>query len=189
MKRRIGNIISCALALAAASPLAAADWSREVAGWDVGRSGDTCAMVMEYEGEGSTRLGLVIKDDAAKTYLAVTNFRWSTKENEAYELKFHLGKWVYTMPSIGIAQDLIRRGFLTRAGKDFVADFAKASALTITRDETLVDDLSLEGSGAALVVLERCRRELARDLEHQRRDRERLEHIPVDPFASKPTKE
>lgn len=178
-----------ALGFATSAPVAAADWAREVAGWDVGRSGDTCAMVMEYEGEGATRLTLLIREDAAKTYLAVTNYRWSAKAGEEYELKYHLGEWVYTLPSIGIEQDIIRKGFLTFASADFLADFAKSSGLSITRGDALVDDLSLSGSAAALGVLDRCRRELARDLDEQRRDRERLEHIPPDPFEKKPESE
>jgi hypothetical protein len=174
----VGDIL-----LTAAQPVAAEDWAREVGGWDVGRTGDTCVMTMEYEGEGSTELTLIIRNDAADTYLFVSNYRWSAKADERYELKYYLGERVYTLPSVGIEDGAIRKGFATMASADFLSEFAKASGLTIARGDVLVDDLSLDGSAAALGVLERCRRELARDLEQQRRDREALAHIPVDPFA------
>lgn len=172
------------LALLSAESALAEDWAREVGGWTVGRSGDRCIMTMDYEGEGATRLTLVIEEDASKTYLVVNNFRWSAKKDELYELQYHLGDWVYTLPSVGVELDIIRKGFLTMVGREFLADFAKASGLGITRENTMVDDLSLDGSAAGLGVLERCRTELARDLDQQRRDRERLAHIPADPFAS-----
>jgi TonB family protein len=173
-----------ALSTLIVAPAAADDWARDVDGWDVGRDGDSCVMFEEYEGEGSTQLTLVISDDVSRTALMVTNYRWSAKKGERYELKYHLGEWVYTSPSLGIEQDSIRKGFGTMVSSEFLADFAKADGLEITNGDAVVDDLSLKGSAAALAVLERCRRELARDLEQQRRDREKLAHIPVDPFAS-----
>jgi hypothetical protein len=141
-------------------------------------------MTMEYEGEGSTRLSLVIEEDTPNTYLAINNYRWSTEEGELYDLRYHLGEWVYTLPSVGTKADVIRKGFVTMVNAEFLGDLAKASGLEITREDVVVDDLSLSGSAAGLAVLERCRTELARDLEQQRRDRERLAHIPADPFAS-----
>jgi TonB family protein len=167
-----------------AAPSRAADWGQEVGGWSVGRLGDSCIMTMEYEGEGSTRLSIAIQDIASETYLSLSNFNWSTKSGEFYELQYHVGDWTYTLPSIGSEANSIRKGFVTKVSGDFLAELAKARGLTITRGEALVDDLSLAGSAAGLRVLERCRTELARDLEQQRRDRERLAHIPADPFAS-----
>ncbi|MBT2133944.1 hypothetical protein KK137_06320 [Croceibacterium sp. LX-88] len=140
-------------------------------------------MFDDYEGEGSTEVVLMIKDNPASTVLMITNSNWSAKDGERYELKYYLGDWVYTLESLGIEQTSFRKGFGTVVNAKFLGDMAKASGLTIMRGEALIDDLSLDGSGAALAVLERCRRELAADVEQERKDRERLEHIPLDPFA------
>jgi len=169
---------------AASSGARAEDWSREVGGWDVGRSGDACIMIEDYEGEGSTAVALMTLDDPSGTSLMITNGNWSTEKDQRYELRYHLGEWVYTLTSIGIASTYGRRGFGTAVGSEFLTDFAKSGGLMITLGESLVDDLSLDGSAAALVVFERCRRELSADLAHQRRERERLAHIPVNPFAA-----
>lgn len=60
---------------------------------------------------------------------------------------------------------------------------ANAENRSLMAWRVLVDDLSLKGSGAAVVVLKTCMAELARDAAKAERDRKRLEHIPVDLFA------
>lgn len=165
-------------------PAHAEDWAREVGGWTVGRSGDFCAMGKEYAGEGSTELTLLITDDAEKTYLRVDNYAWSATTDQTYSLRYELSDWAYTMPAIGTNPRRGRKGFMSMVSSDFLADFAKASGLQIMKEDLLVDSLNLNGSAAGLSILQRCRTELARDLQQQRRERERLAHIPVDPFAS-----
>lgn len=177
------TVAAAVLAILSGVDAQAADWGQEVGGWSVGRTGDKCVMTMEFEGEGATQLTLLIADDADNTYLSVDNYRWSAKKDQEYELAFSLGEWVYTKKAIGLSS-LSRPGFITMVNAEFLADFAKASGLRITMGEVLVDNLSLTGSAAGLAVLTRCRTQLARDLAEQRRERERLAHIPADPFAS-----
>ena len=178
-----GRVLLSLVVATLAVPVSAGDWVRDVNGWSVGRSSNTCIMLEEYEGEGSTNFALVIRDPAQNTYVMVTNYRWSDEDDRQYELRYQLGEWVHTLPSYGIEQDIIRKGFVTVVGHEFLSDFAKADDIEIFNGATLVDDLSLDGSAAALDVLERCRTELSRDIEEERRNRERLQHIPVDPFA------
>jgi len=175
--------LAAAISSMLATPALAEDWAREVGGWTVGRTGDMCIMTMEYEGAGATNLTLAVNEETEKTYLSVDNYLWSAKEGEVYELAYHLGEWVYTAPAIGTEANYIRKGFITSVSSEFLSDFAKSDDLEITRGDILVDDLSLKGSAAGLAVFERCRTELARDMEQRRRDRERLSHIPTDPFA------
>lgn len=95
-----------------AAPSWAADWTEQTGGWVIGRSGDSCVMHIEYEGEGTTELSLLIEGDASRTALIVGNQRWSTEAGKEYELRFYLGEWVYTKVAYG-GQSSTRNGFST----------------------------------------------------------------------------
>lgn len=182
------NRIAISAALLAASLTSAAnaaDWAREIGGWNVGRTEDMCMMVKEFEGSGATEVTLFSDGNGSEVYLTIDNYNWSAKKDEAYRLKHSLGDWDYTLPSVGTAESsgYGRKGFIAKLRDDYLADFAKSSSLTIMLGDVLVDDLNLSGSGAALSALRACAAELAREAAKAERDRKRLEHIPTDPFA------
>jgi protein TonB len=170
-----------------AKPVGAQDWEQEVRGWTVGRTGDGCIMAMDYAGAGATRVSLFTGDDADQIFLSVSNYGWSTEGNQEYRLAYWMGEWRHTLTSIGY-RDSGRRGFLALIGEPFLRDFAASTGLLITRapeaDYQIVDDLSLAGTAAAVGVFDRCRNALRDDLDRAQRERERLAHIPIDPFAS-----
>lgn len=169
-----------------AVPALAEDWARDVSGWSIGRSGDLCGMMNDYEGQGETRLALIIENDPGTTLIVVTNSEWSAEKGQPYRLRYVMGDKVHTVTSVGTEVNAFRKGFATVVGPAFLTDFAKATGLRISMDDLLVDSLNLGGSAAALNVFERCRSELTRDLDQRRRERERLSHIPLDPFGAPP---
>jgi hypothetical protein len=59
----------------------------------------------------------------------------------------------------------------------FVAEFAAGKSLRIYRDDTLVDQLSLSGTGAAVMVLRRCIAAVKAQLAVEAREKARLSHI------------
>lgn len=178
--------VACLLCAGIGTPANAQDWAVDVAGWTVGRVGNDCIMTMEYGGPGATEVSLLVPEqDASATMISVTNYGWSTDPEAEYPLRFYLGEWVYTQNTHG-SRAGARRGFLTSVTPDFLRDFAGSSTLLIMRDDVVVDDLSLAGTAAATARFERCRTELSRDLERARIERERIAHIPADPFAPPP---
>ena len=164
---------------------AAEDWSFEHQGWVVARSDDLCVMEMEYEGEGATRLTVFSKGDGADAYMTVTNINWSTEKGENYEIDFRLNGFVYSLKAIGWDAG-VYKGFAIYLRDDFLRDLAETPNLKLERSGNLVDSLSMKGSSVALSRLKICRAQLAEKAAQEQRDRNRLSHIPKDPFADQP---
>lgn len=165
------------------SPAATANQWPRTAGWDIFEGEDYCGLGLEYEGKGDTQL-LVSKYLDGRVILMVTNYGWSAKKGQAYELEFHLDDAVFSGgKAIGTGESYERRGFVTGFGADFFPTFVKASGLKIFLGETLVDNLSLKGSAAASAVLERCLAKLRSQRAAIEREKQRFAHIPDDPFA------
>jgi TonB family protein len=139
-------------------------------------------MLMEYEGAGATTLYLSL-DINGKPLLAVSNSGWSVKEKETYELRFVMDRHEYTGGTVIGLKFGLTPALATRMTESFVDEFAKSSDLTIYRGGTVVDDLSLKGSGSAVAVLRRCVASVKARLNAEARERARLAHIPADPFA------
>jgi len=176
------SLPAAALALLVPAAAGARTWPT-TGGWDIGEIDDGCVMAQEYEGAGESTLYLSLEVDGHLT-LAVANSNWSIKEKELYELRFVIGSAEYGgAKSVGTKIGY-KPAILTRMSDAFVADFAKGSGITIYRDQTVVDDLSLSGSGAAVQVLRRCAASVKARLNAEARERARLAHIPADPFAS-----
>ena len=154
----------------------------DAGGWEIGETETGCGMSLEYEGAGETNLILLLNADGS-TFLAVTNSGWSTKEGEDYDLTYILNGVSYEGGKSKGTKILYRPGFMTRMGDGFVSDFAAGSSFRIYRGETLVDQLSLSGSGAGVAMLRRCVASVKARLDADARERARLAHIPADPFA------
>lgn len=151
-------------------------------GWDIAELRDACGMVMEYEGAGDTRL-VLLKYADGKTGLVVSNYGWSSVETQKYDLTLYLDGESYRAQGVGVEPRGGRRGLAIAFGADFIQDFAKASSLRIYLGDSLVDQLSLKGSSAALAVLERCVGKVSSRIAAEAREKARLAHIPRDPFA------
>lgn len=152
-------------------------------GWDIIEGDETCGMTSEYEGAGETELMLIL-DAEGDTLVAVTNYSWSAKEGEEYDLRFVLNGVEYSGgKSIG-TKFAAKAGFVTKMEDDFLADFARGNSFRIYRGEALVDQLSLDGTAAGLSVLRRCAAAMKARVAAEAREKARLAHIPVDPFAT-----
>jgi hypothetical protein len=173
-------------ALTVGGPLRAAEYrAREIAGWTVSETSDgtACLMGMDYEGEGATRLILSL-DPKGENRLIVSNLNWSTKEDEELELEYALSNGTYEKhPTIGMRSEG-RGGLVTGFEKPFPDYFAQSRYLHIRRDGTLVDRLSLDGSGAAVTELRRCVAVVRSRAAVEAREKARWADIPTDPFKA-----
>src|SRR3546814_10064345 len=91
------------------------------------------------------------------TLFRSSNTGWSTSKNETYELDWDVNGKTYTGPAIGVGESYSsRKGFAGKFGGDFVEDIAAGSSLHVYRGDIVVDQLKLDGSGAAIAVAKRC---------------------------------
>lgn len=74
---------------------ASAEFLGKTAGWEVHRNEDSCGMVLDYEGPGSTLL-LFIKKANGNLFLSATNYGWSAKERQSYDVTFNLNGMSYS---------------------------------------------------------------------------------------------
>lgn len=168
------------------APAAARDWPA-TAGWDIVEGDDYCAMAQEYEGKGDTQL-MLGRHLNGSTLLVVSINGWSAKKDQPYNLTFHVDGDEYSGgKSVGYGESHARRGFVTRFDASFIQSVAAGSGLKIYMGDTLVDSLSLTGSAAALVTVNRCVASLRATKAAAERERQRFAHIPDDPFAGAPT--
>lgn len=155
---------------------------REVAGWNVGPAEDeygSCLMYMDYEGVPSTRLALLI-DKFGNPSLMISNRDWTVRKDEKYKIdyEFSFGSYI-EHPTLGWEDGSL----YTKFGKVFVDQFSRSNYLNIYRDNVVVDQLSLRGSGAAVAETRRCVAHIQREADAINRERRKFEHIPSNPFA------
>lgn len=166
----------------------ARDWP-ETAGWSIFEGADHCGIAMEYEGKGATEL-LVGLNVEGKVFALLTNTGWSASKEETYEIQWVVNGMEYSGTSSGYGDTYeSRKGFGGKFGADFFDDLAKGSNLRIYRGDTLIDQLSLSGSGAAVTVAKRCVQTVKARLAAEEEERQRFSHIPDDPFAGGPTRQ
>lgn len=180
------NWVAFAAAAAAAMPCCSAEarsWPT-TAGWEVFEGDDYCGLGLDYEGKGETRL-TVAKNLDGSALMIVTNYGWSAKKGEKYDLDFYVGMTKFSGgTSIGTGESYERKGFATKFDSSFLPAFAGASSFKVYMGETLVDSLRLQGSGAALHVVDQCVSSIRAVKAAQERERQRFAHIPDDPFAA-----
>lgn len=191
--------ITAALALLASPVLAqnsVTAWSGE--GYNVvgAAPGDDpgCIMFATYEIDGRSDVEFNLVWNGEKAFMALTSLDWSAERDKVYEgffFYFPQSDAIYNGGvTTGYVQDYVRKGFLTGFEPDFLDRLASEDRLFVMRlsetDEegTVVADLGLKGSGAAVAALRRCaahveRREAARIERESRND-----YIARDPFKS-----
>jgi hypothetical protein len=159
--------------------------ARDVGGWTVAASKDErgCFITREYGGEGETTLLLGLDIDGTN-HLSVLNYNWSIKPKARLELNFRLSKVGYPKHfAVGMASHG-KKGFVTNFEAKFPTYFAASRFLHIYRGDVPVEQLSLEGSGAAVAELRRCVAIYTARTTIGPGERERSARIPRDPFAS-----
>ncbi|WP_260598558.1 hypothetical protein [Sphingomonas endolithica] len=171
--------------LFAIGPANAQDYAaRDVGGWTVTASRDKlgCFLTREFERAGGTTLLLGLDVDGTN-HLSVLNANWSIKPREQMKLNFRLSTGGYANHiAVGMASEG-KRGFVTTFEAKFPAYFASSKVLRISRGDVPVEQLRLEGSGAAVAELRRCVWIHKVKIAGGGARKDRPDDIPTDPFA------
>lgn len=182
---RVSLLMTSALLIGASTTASARDYApRTVGSWTVAASkdGTGCFLTREYDRSGKTTLLLGLDIDG-NNHLSVLNENWSIKPRDRQELTFRLSKGGYDKHAVvGMASDG-KRGFVTNFDAKFPTYFAGSRALHIARGDVPVEQLPLDGSGAAVAALRACV-----DLHRARSapaasEKAHSDGIPKDPFA------
>ena len=171
--------------LFASAPVSAQGFpARDVGGWTVAASKDKggCFLTKTYQGPGETTLLLGLNIDGTN-HLTVLNDNWSIKQKDRLELSFQLSRGGYSNhPVVGMASGG-KKGFVTNFETKFPSYFAASKALHINRGDVPVEQLSLDGSGAAVAELRRCVGIIEAKSAADTPEKGRSALIPKDPFA------
>lgn len=136
---------------------------------------------MEFDGPGATDLTLLQFVDG-RVGMLVSNYDWSAKPDEKYEITYLLNDEGYAGESVGTKIG-IRNGFMGFFPPEFAFDFAKGESLHIFLGDTRVDQLSLDGTANAMKMVGRCLTVVRAEIAAAEREKARFAHIPKDPFA------
>lgn len=184
---------SCALVAgpAAADPR---DWSSSH--FDVTASDKSCVLTSTYSFEGRSDVEIAILYDTTSAYLFITSYDWSAEENANYDgFGFHFFQpdASYGGATQGFRDDGYRKGFMVMFDAEFLDAFGAARRFVVARTvepdaaPSVVTDLNLVGSGAAITALKRCARIVADQKAAQERREARNNYIARDPFAPVPS--
>ena len=170
---------------------AAADYAvRDVGPWMVSASSDKqgCFLSRTYREPRSTTLLFGLDVDGSNR-LTILNANWSIREKERLRLNFQLSNASFPRHlALGIAA-AGRKGFAASFGATFPRHFATSEFLRIQRGDVPVEDLGLDGSGAAVAEMRKCVDQHRVSPAPGRRMEEDTGSIPIDPFAMKPRRD
>lgn len=178
MKKCIAAALAACALLSA--PAHAGIVIEEVKGWSVIKEDDGCSIQMEYEGPGSTKLTFG-KLEEHGIGVMVMNYNWSAKDGERYETHFALDDVVYSGIAVGTS-DSIWKGFIILMEDEFEQHLSRGATLHVFLGEERIDQLSLDGSSAAISAMNRCYSGVMREHAAERAEKRRWEHLPQDPF-------
>lgn len=159
--------------------------ARDVGAWTVapGKDGKGCFLTREYRRNGRTTVLLGLDTDG-KNRLSVLNANWSIKSKDRLTLNFQLSNSSYPAHfAVGIVSDG-KQGFVTSFGAKFPAYFATSKSLFISRGDTPVERLSLDGGDAAVAELKNCVDDQQGGASTAAGVGPRSDAIPKDPFAT-----
>ena len=158
--------------------------ARDVGDWTVAASKDKggCFLSRTYDGTGRTMLLLGLNIDGGN-HLSILNDNWSIKPRDRLKLSFRLSSGGYSNQLVVGMESEGKRGFVTNFETKFPDYFAASKALHIYRGEVPVEQLSLDGSGAAVAELRRCVGIVSAKPSAGGREKGRSAAIPKDPFA------
>lgn len=173
---------SCAPLLFLSSQALAADFEGKFGGWEVHSNDDNCTAIKEFEGPGDTQFSL-LKFTDGRVGAVIWNFNWSAKKGEQYDVALSLAERTYRGTGVGV-ENIIHKGFALGLDSAFATDFAKGSSLHVFLGTNRIDQLSLDGTAAAMAAVDRCLNKLRARIAEAEREKARWAHLPEDPFAS-----
>lgn len=159
--------------------------TRDVGAWVVAPSSDRngCFLTRSYGGARQTTLLFGLDTDGSNR-LTLLNPNWSIREKEQLRLTYRFSNASFPKrAAIGIAANG-KKGFVTSFGDTFPRTMATSTFLHVRRGDVPVEELTLDGSGAAVAELRKCvdvYRAAPAKVTKGTKDSER---IPLDPFAS-----
>lgn len=162
---------------------------QDIGAWKVAASTDQkgCFLTRTYGGAGETTLLLGLDIDGGN-HLSVLNENWSIKPKDRQKLTFRLSNGGYPrQPVVGMASGE-KKGFVTNFEPKFITYFGTSKTLHIDRGAVPVEQLSLDGSGAAVAELRRCVALYKARPATGAQDKARSDTIPRDPFAPDATR-
>ncbi len=179
-------------ALAPGTPAGAQDYAtRDVGAWLVSPSSDRqgCFLTRTYPAPRDTTVQFGLDVDGANR-LTVLSPNWSIRAKERLRLDFRLAKASFPRhTAIGIAAEG-KRGFVTTFGAAFPDHLAASPFLHIRRGDVPVEELSLDGSGAAIGELRACvARYRAAPVPPRATTKGDRRRIPLDPFAKRDSRQ
>ena len=165
----------------------AADYAmRDVGPWMVSASRDKqgCFLSRTYRKPRATTLLFGLDVDGSNR-LTVLNANWSIREKEPLRLNFQLSNASFPRHlAVGIAAEG-KQGFVTSFGATFPRQLAESEFLRIRRGNVPVEDLGLDGSGAAIAEMRKCVDQYREAHAKGRAVEDDTGRIPTDPFAIK----
>lgn len=159
--------------------------TRDVGRWTVSASSDGkgCFLTRTYRGQRGTTLLFGLDVDGSNR-LTLLNANWSVREKDELRLNFRFSKASFPRHrAIGLAAN-DKKGFVTSFGAAFPATFAASEFIHITRGDVPVEELSLDGSSAAVAELRTCVRRYRNPPAAAGSNSEERPRIPIDPFAA-----
>lgn len=159
----------------------------DAGGWQIGQFEERCLTSLDFEGEGSTELNVSLELDGS-SFIIIDNLNWTTVKDRHYpEVRVVLDGATYSGAGAhGSLSGGYRHGLSMIMPVEFLDGFARSSSFKIFNGDQLVDSLDLDGSAAATSSLRRCISVVRREHAAAERERERLAHIPKNPFADEP---
>jgi serine protease Do len=146
----------------AASPLSISKVYSEVGGWTIGSNEPSggCLGAVSYRDGTTVWVGV---DSGGEGILGFSNAAWRSIENgRTYRIEMRAygrRNWFGNFSGVERTDE---KGLITAGVKvDFLADFARAGAISISVDGKPVTQLSLRGSGAALDAVVACKEAVA----------------------------
>lgn len=179
------RFVLAALLVTNAAAAGAAYQARTVGDWVVSPSSDQkgCFLSRTYPAPRQTTLQLGLDTDGGNR-LTILNVNWSIRPRERLTMDFRLSNAAFPRHvAIGIATQG-KKGFVTSFGKTFPTSLAASRVLYVRRGDVPVEELGLDGSGAAIAELRRCVDQYRAPASAPRPARADRDRIPTDPFAA-----
>lgn len=182
------------------SPIIARDWPN-IKGWEVHEIDNTsCITINEFEGKGNSKIAILKYINGDSVFL-FDNENWSIEKDKQYFITFEIDKSAFIPEKFALGYgDIINRGIAIEINKHIFEALFKGSSINIIywpgitqndkypdndkEDPLLIDSLSLFGSGAAIGQLERCLDHIRNVSEADRREKQKFDHLPNNPFAN-----
>jgi TonB family protein len=134
------------------SPANARDWGT-VSGWFISSAGETCGMFSQSSNPSGTEI-VILKRVDGTLFVQVKNAKWLRSGGD---VTYQIDGKTYDGP---FSVNTIDKGYIATFGEEFERELQGGVTLTVKRDATVLDQIALTGSAAALATVQSCLTEL-----------------------------